>query len=104
MADPTPTARSRLQPVPLVPSLDRDWLGASLPDWLDMMMALAEADASTGWVTAHANVAAALIYASAEPKFRDEFFSDPAACAAWSNLGRIEVAEEPDGVRITGSW
>jgi alkylation response protein AidB-like acyl-CoA dehydrogenase len=87
----------------LVPA-DSGGLGASLPEWLEMMMTLAEADASTGWVTAHANVAAGLIFATAEPQFRDEFFADPAACAAWSNLGRTKVVEEAEGVRIAGSW
>lgn len=67
-------------------------------------MALAEADASTGWVSAHAGVCAGLIYASAEPRFRDEFFADPGACAAWSNLPRVQVREQADGIRITGSW
>ena len=55
---------------------DAGGLAGSLPQWLEMIMALAEADASTGWVTAHANLCAGLIYASAEPRFRDEFFSD----------------------------
>ena len=76
----------------------------SLPQWLEIIMTLAEADASTGWVTAHANLCAGLIYASAEPRFRDEFFADPGACAAWSNLPRVKVKEQDDGIRITGSW
>jgi len=33
----------------LVPG-DAGGLGASLPEWLEIMMALAQADASTGWV------------------------------------------------------
>ena len=45
----------------------------------------AESDASTGWVSAHAGMCAGLICASAEPRFREEFFADPGACAAWSN-------------------
>jgi len=79
-------------------------LGGSLVEFLEFMMPLAEADASTGWVTAHANICAGLIYASAEPRFRDEFFADPQACAAWSNLPRIQAREQDDGLRITGSW
>ena len=67
-------------------------------------MTLAEADASTGWVSAHANICAGLIHASADPRLRDEFFADPAACAAWSNLPRVKVVEQADGIRITGSW
>lgn len=87
----------------LVPA-DAGGLGASLPEWLEIIMALAEADASTGWVAAHANTCAGLIYASAEPRFRHEFFSDPGACAAWSNLPRIQCTEEAAGLRISGSW
>jgi indole-3-acetate monooxygenase len=87
----------------LVP-LDAGGLGGSLLDWLEASMTLAEADASTGWVSAHANVCAGLIYASADPRFRDEFFADPMACAAWSNLPRVQVVEQADGIRITGSW
>jgi alkylation response protein AidB-like acyl-CoA dehydrogenase len=87
----------------LVPA-DAGGLGGSLLEWLDIAMAFAEADASTGWVVAHANLCAGLIYASAEPRFRDEFLSDPGACAAWSNLPRVEAVEEKDGIRITGSW
>ena len=45
-----------------------------------------------------------LIYASAEPRFRDEFFADPGAYAAWSNLPRVKIKEQDDGIRITGSW
>jgi len=87
----------------LVPR-DAGGLGGSLGRLLDIGMTLAEADASTGWVTAHANICAGLIYASADPRLRDEFFSDPGACAAWSNLPRLQIAEQPDGLRITGSW
>ena len=87
----------------MVPA-DAGGLGGSLMEWLEMAMTLAEADASTGWVSAHANICAGLIYASAEPRFRDEFFSDPRACAAWSNLSRVKVSEQADGIRITGSW
>ena len=37
-----------------------------------------------------------------ERRFRDEFFADPAACASWSNQPRVKVAEQEDGIRITG--
>jgi alkylation response protein AidB-like acyl-CoA dehydrogenase len=87
----------------LVPG-DARGLGASLPEWLEIMMTLAQADASTGWVTAHASICAGLIYASADPRLREEFFSDPGACAAWSNLPRVNVKESADGLRISGSW
>ena len=87
----------------LVPA-DAAGLGGSLPQWLEVIMTLAEADASTGWVSAHGNICAGLIYASAEPRFRDEFFADVAAYAAWSNLPRVKVKEQDDGVRISGSW
>jgi alkylation response protein AidB-like acyl-CoA dehydrogenase len=87
----------------LIPA-DSGGLGGSLPEWLDVMMTLAEADASTGWVSAHGNVCAGLIYASAEPRFRDEFFAAPDAYAAWSNQPRVKVQELQDGIRISGSW
>jgi indole-3-acetate monooxygenase len=79
-------------------------LGASLPEWLEIMIALAQADASTGWVCAHANICAGIIQASAEPRFNDEFFADPRALAAWSNLPRVKAKELDDGLRISGSW
>jgi alkylation response protein AidB-like acyl-CoA dehydrogenase len=87
----------------LIPA-DAGGLAGSLPQWLEMIMTLAEADASTGWVAAHGNLCAGLIYASAEPRFRDEFFADPGAYAAWSNLPRVKVKEQDDGIRIAGSW
>ena len=87
----------------LVPSA-AGGLGGSLAEFLELMMPLAKADASTGWVTAHANICAGLIYASAEPRFRSEFFADPQACAAWSNLPRIKAREQDGGLRIDGSW
>lgn len=79
-------------------------LGATLPQWLDTTTALAEADASTGWVTAHANTCATLVHACGTPALKAEFFADPRACASWSMLGRVEAREQPDGLRITGSW
>ena len=78
--------------------------GGSLPQWLEVMISLAEADASTAWVTAHSNLCSALIYACAEPRFRDAFFADPNSCAAWSNLPQVEVEESEDGLRISGNW
>ena len=87
----------------LIPA-DAGGLGGSLTEWLEIMMTLAEADASTGWVCAHGNICGGLIYASAEPRFRDEFFANPAAYASWSNLPRVKVKEQDDGIRITGSW
>ena len=79
-------------------------LGCSLPDWLEVMMQLAEADASTAWVSAHAGVCSGLIAASADLRFRDEFFADPLACASWSNLPRVTVQELEGGLRISGNW
>jgi alkylation response protein AidB-like acyl-CoA dehydrogenase len=87
----------------LVPA-DAGGLGASLTEWLEIAIALAEADASTGWVAAHANICAGIIHASAEPRFRDEFFADGNACAAWSSVPSVEVVEQAEGIRITGSW
>jgi alkylation response protein AidB-like acyl-CoA dehydrogenase len=87
----------------LIPA-DAGGLGGSLTQWLEVMMMLAEADASTGWVCAHGNICAGLIYASAEPRFREEFFADPRAYVTWSNLPRVKVKELDNGIRITGSW
>jgi alkylation response protein AidB-like acyl-CoA dehydrogenase len=87
----------------LVPA-DAGGVGGSLSEWLEMATALGEADASTAWVFSHANICAGLIYASADPAFVEEFFADPAACAAWSSLPRIQAVELADGIRITGSW
>ena len=79
-------------------------LGCSLPDWLEAMMQLAGADASTAWVSAHAGICAGLICASAEARFRDELFADPLACVSWSNLPRVTVQERADGLQISGNW
>ncbi len=87
----------------MVPA-DAAGLGGSPLDMLELAIALGEADASTAWVMAHANVCSAIIYGSADPRFRDEFFSDPGACAAWSNLPRVKAVETDEGLRITGSW
>ena len=87
----------------LIPT-DAGGLGGSLPEWLEAAMMLAEADASTGWVAAHANITAGIIHASADTRFREEFFADPDACAAWSSVPRVEIVEGPEGIRITGSW
>lgn len=78
--------------------------GGSLPEWLEVMTCLAEADASTAWMSAHSNLCSALIYACAEPRFRDDFFSNPNACAAWSNLPQVEAVESTEGLRISGNW
>lgn len=78
--------------------------GASLTEGLEVLMTLAEADASTGWVCAHGNICGALIHASADRRLCDEFFADPAAYASWSNLPRVQAVEEPHGIRISGSW
>lgn len=87
----------------LVPA-DAGGLAASLEEWLEIVMTLAEADASTGWVAAHGGICGGLIYASATPSFRQAFFADPGACAAWSNVPRIKAVEAAEGIRITGSW
>src|SRR5262245_12705067 len=87
----------------LIPA-DAKGLAGSLVEWLDIVTTLAEADASTGWVCAHGNICAGLIYASAEPRFREEFFAGATAYATWSNLPRVKAKEQPDGLRISGSW
>jgi indole-3-acetate monooxygenase len=79
-------------------------LGCSLPDWLEVMMQLAEADASTAWVCAHAGICSGLICASADARFREELFADPMSCVSWSNLHRVKVEERSDGLQISGTW
>ena len=79
-------------------------LGCSLPDWLEVMMQLAQADASTAWVSAHAGICSGLICASADGRFRDELFADPMSCVSWSNLPRVQVHERSDGLQISGNW
>lgn len=79
-------------------------LGCSLPDWLEVMMQLAEADASTAWVSSHAGICSGLICVSADARFRDELFADPMSCVSSSNLLRVKVHERSDGLQISGSW
>jgi alkylation response protein AidB-like acyl-CoA dehydrogenase len=79
-------------------------LGCSLPDWLEVMMKLAEADASTAWVSSHAGICSGLICASADARLRDELFADPMSCVSWSNLPRVKVQELSDGLQISGNW
>lgn len=49
-----------------------------------------EADASTGWVCAHANLS-------------DEFFADPARMPPGATLPIVQAVEEAEGIRITGA-
>jgi alkylation response protein AidB-like acyl-CoA dehydrogenase len=79
-------------------------LGCSLPDWLEVMMQLAEADASTAWVSAHAGICSGVIAASAGACLRDELFADPLVCVSWSNLPRVQVQELANGLQISGNW
>ena len=79
-------------------------LGCSLPEWLEVIMQLAEADASTAWVSAHAGICSGLIAASADVRLRNEVFADPLACVSWSNLPRVTVQENEGGLQISGSW
>lgn len=79
-------------------------LGGSLGDWLVMATMLAEADASTGWTTGHGAICSALVANIAETSFVEDVFSDPMSSVAWSNLPRVKVAREAEGVRIDGRW
>jgi alkylation response protein AidB-like acyl-CoA dehydrogenase len=85
-------------------SRERGGLGATLGEWLEMVMTLAEADASTGWTVGHGALCSALIENTADEALLEEFFFDPLASAAWSNLGAVEVKEVPGGLRISGRW
>lgn len=79
-------------------------LGGTLGDWLDMATTLAYADGSVGWAACHGAVGNALIENIAGPAFVDEFFSDPMASAAWSNMPRVEVQDAADGLHLNGRW
>jgi alkylation response protein AidB-like acyl-CoA dehydrogenase len=79
--------------------------GASLPQWFEILLRFAEADASTSWIVGHANICASIIYAAADPRLRDELLADADGCAAWSSVPHVKtVSEEADGIRISGSW
>jgi len=77
-------------------------LGGSLLDWFDMSTTLADADASTGWTSAHGACCSALIANTADEKFVETFFSDPNGLAAWSNMPRVEAEEVEGELKITG--
>ncbi|MGK0172645.1 MAG: alkylation response protein AidB-like acyl-CoA dehydrogenase [Gammaproteobacteria bacterium] len=79
-------------------------LGGDLIDWFDMSTCLAEADASTGWTSAHGASCSALIANTADEKFVQTFFSDSGALAAWSNMPRVEVESAEGGLKISGRW
>ena len=79
-------------------------LGGTLVDWIRMGSELAAADGSTGWVASHWAMAAAVVASNGSDGLVEEVFSDPKACIASSNLGRLDFAQESDGLRISGSW
>lgn len=79
-------------------------IGGSLTEWLHMATTLAEADASTGWTTGHGAICSALVANIAETSFVDDVLSDPMSSIAWSNLPRVRVVRETDGVWIDGRW
>lgn len=83
---------------------DQGGLGASPKEWLRIVAALAEADASTGWTVAHGAVCSALIANAGSAELIEEFFADPMASAAWSNQPKVKATEVPGGLRISGRW
>lgn len=85
-------------------SREQGGLGGSLTEWLHMATTLAEADASTGWTTGHGAICSALVANIAETSFVEEVLSDPMCSIAWSNLPRVKVTREAEGVRIDGRW
>ena len=88
----------------LIPERDGG-LGGSLRDWFDMGLTLAEADASTGWVSMHGAGANALLYALADRRFVATHFADPMASAAWTNApSDLTCDETSDGYRISCRW
>ena len=79
-------------------------LGGNLLDWLRVSTVLSEADAATGWVTAHGAVATAIFASSADQDFVREILALPKPMMAWSNYGKIEVQEADGGLRVSGRW
>ncbi|MEP0943594.1 MAG: acyl-CoA dehydrogenase family protein [Rhizobiaceae bacterium] len=79
-------------------------LGGTLVDWIRMGTELAAADGSTGWVASHWAMASAVVAANGSDALVEEVFSNPKACVASSNLGRVDFSRENDGLRISGSW
>jgi indole-3-acetate monooxygenase len=85
-------------------SSERGGLGGTLNDWLEMATTLAYADASTGWTAGHGAVCGALIENIGSAQLVEEFFSDPMASAAWSNLPKVEAKAASGGLRVSGRW
>lgn len=65
-------------------------LGGSTRDWLDMIIALAESDGSTGWACAHGAICSALLANVANQAFVAEAMADRDISIAWSNLPRAK--------------
>ena len=84
---------------------DLGGLGGSFVDWFDMGLALAEADASTGWTVMHGAGANAIVQALADRGFARGVLSDPEVCCAWSNAPtQMQVEQTDDGLRISARW
>jgi indole-3-acetate monooxygenase len=80
-------------------------LGGSLVDWFDMGLALAEADASTGWAVIHGAGANAILQSLADRSFAKDVFSDPNVCCAWSNAPLSFKADRTEeGLRVNARW
>lgn len=80
-------------------------LGGSTRDWLDLIIALAESDGSTGWACAHGAICSALLANVANQAFVAEAMADPDMSIAWSNLPRVKSAEYvTGGMQISGEW
>lgn len=80
-------------------------LGASIRDWLDVIIALAESDGSTGWACAHGAVCSVLLANVADQDFVTRVMASPDMSIAWSNLPRIQSAEfVSGGMQISGEW
>ena len=79
-------------------------LGGTLTDWIRLGCELSAADASSGWVSSHWAMAAAVVAANGTDELVSDVFSDPKACVASSNLGKLDFHDEDGGLRISGSW
>ena len=78
-------------------------LALELPDFLDTVQSLAEADASTAWcVTQAAVIATSSVWLA--PDIARQIWQDPAAATANGPPGECVATPEGDGYRLTGHW
>ena len=74
-----------------------------LPDYLALIQAIAEGDASTGWCVNQAAVYATMA-ARADPQTAAEIWGDPDTCVANGPPGNGRVTPATGGHRLSGRW